>query len=36
MFGVRAEMPVALLVFVSGVLGMGFGLLIAFVRKPRS
>jgi uncharacterized integral membrane protein len=37
-FGARAEMPVALLVFFSGVIGVCAGLLLAFVlgakRKP--
>lgn len=35
LFGIRAEMPVALLVFVAGVLGLGAGLLLAFVQVKR-
>jgi hypothetical protein len=33
LFGIRAEMPIALLVLVAGALGLGAGLLLAFVRK---
>jgi uncharacterized integral membrane protein len=36
LFGIRAEMPVALLVFVAGVLGFGAGLLWAFVKKTKA
>jgi uncharacterized integral membrane protein len=36
LFGIRAEMPVALLVFVAGVLGFGAGLLLAFVKKTKA
>ena len=32
-FGIRAEMPIALVVFVSGGLGLLAGLLLAFVQK---
>lgn len=32
-FGIRAEMPIALVVFVSGALGLIAGLLLAFVGK---
>jgi uncharacterized integral membrane protein len=35
-FGIRAEMPIALLVFVAGVLGLCSGLLLAFMRKSKS
>jgi uncharacterized integral membrane protein len=35
LFGVRAEMPIALLVLVAGALGFGAGLLLAFVKKPK-
>jgi uncharacterized integral membrane protein len=33
LFGIRAEMPIALVVFVSGGLGLLAGLLLAFVQK---
>jgi uncharacterized integral membrane protein len=33
-FGVRAQMPIALVVLISGALGLGAGFLLAFVRKP--
>jgi uncharacterized integral membrane protein len=36
LFGIRAEMPVALLVFVAGLLGFGSGLLLAFVKKSKA
>jgi len=32
-FGIRAEMPIALVVFVSGAIGLIAGLLLAFVGK---
>ena len=35
LFGVRAEMPIGVVVLVSGALGMGAGLLFSFVRKGR-
>jgi uncharacterized integral membrane protein len=35
LFGIRAQMPIALVVLISGALGMGAGFLLAFVRKPR-
>jgi uncharacterized integral membrane protein len=35
LFGIRAEMPMALLVFVAGGLGLGAGYLLAFVQKSR-
>jgi uncharacterized integral membrane protein len=35
LFGIRAEMPIALLVFVAGALGFGAGLLLAFVKKSK-
>jgi len=35
LFGIRAEMPIALVVFVSGALGLVAGLLLAFVGKAR-
>lgn len=33
LFGIRAEMPIALVVFVSGGIGLVAGLLLAFVGK---
>ncbi len=33
-FGVRAEMPIALVVVLSGLLGIAAGWLLAFVRRP--
>ncbi|HEV8113345.1 MAG TPA: hypothetical protein VGR31_11270 [Planctomycetota bacterium] len=35
LFGIRAEMPIALLVLVAGALGFGAGLLLAFVKKAK-
>lgn len=35
-FGVRAQMPIALVVLISGALGLAAGFLLAFVRKPRA
>ena len=35
LFGIRAEMPIALVVFVAGALGFGAGLLLAFVKKAK-
>ena len=35
LFGIRAEMPIALVVFVSGALGLIAGLLLAFVGKAK-
>jgi|KBSSwiStaDraftv2_1062776.scaffolds.fasta_scaffold2250647_2 uncharacterized integral membrane protein len=35
LFGIRAEMPLALLVLVAGALGFGAGLLLAFVKKTK-
>ena len=35
LFGIRAEMPIALLVFVSGAIGLLAGLLLAFVGKAK-
>jgi len=32
-FGVKSEMPIAVLVLLSGLLGFGAGLLLAYVRK---
>jgi uncharacterized integral membrane protein len=34
-FGIRAEMPIALLVFVSGMLGLFAGLLLAYFGKSK-
>jgi uncharacterized integral membrane protein len=36
LFGIRAEMPIALLVFVAGLLGFFAGLLLAFVNKTKA
>jgi len=33
-FGIRAEMPIALVVVLSGLLGIAAGWLLAFVQKP--
>jgi uncharacterized integral membrane protein len=32
-FGIRAQMPIALLVLLSGALGLGAGFLLGYVRK---